>query len=39
MDVSVFKSAQEIRAGQSSVNEMEVFENKRKSPLINGKTR
>ena len=26
------------RAGKSSVNETEVFENKRKSPLTNGKT-
>ena len=27
------------RTGQSCVNETEVFENKQKSPLINGKTR
>ena len=27
------------RAGQSSVNETEVFENQQKSPLTNGKTR
>ena len=27
------------RAGQSSINETEVFENKRKSPLTYGKNR